>query len=115
MVERADRDLVVMPITAGGLVDPARDRRGQWLSIRVLLAVIVSLRDLDYDRWRTLGAFVMRFATIFFVLSALLPLGGVRNIFMDLVKDAGDASFCTCSSYSRLWPTRVGWQILWGM
>lgn len=82
------------------------------------LAVLVAMRDLDYDRWRALWALsVMRIATIFFVLSVLLHAWvGVRNIFMDYVKDTG----LRLVLYVLVILTLVGyavwaWQILWGM
>ena len=83
-----------------------------------LLAVIASLPQLDYDRWRALWNLpVMRYATIFFMLSALLHAWvGVRNIFMDYIKDTGlrlvlyVLVILTLVAYG-VWT----WQILWGM
>jgi succinate dehydrogenase / fumarate reductase membrane anchor subunit len=55
------------------------------------LGVIVSLPARDYEHWRALWAMpMMRYATVFFVLSVLLHAWvGVRNIFMDYIKDSG--------------------------
>ena len=82
------------------------------------LAVIVSVRGLDYDRWHTLWQLsVMRFATIFFVLSVLLHAWvGVRNIFMDYVKDTGLRLVLYVLVIIALVVYGVwAWQILWGM
>jgi succinate dehydrogenase / fumarate reductase membrane anchor subunit len=119
MVERVDRNLTVV----------AHYGWRDWLIQRVtavvmlvytlfFLAVIVSLRDLDYDRWRTLWELsVMRFATIFFVLSALLHAWvGVRNIFMDYVKDTGLRLVLYVLVILTLVVYGVwAWQILWDM
>ena len=83
-----------------------------------LLAVLVSLPRIDYDHWRSLWDLsVMRYATIFFVLSVLLHAWvGVRNIFMDYVKDTGlrlvlyVLVILTLVAYG-VW----AWQILWGL
>ena len=82
------------------------------------LAVIIALPQLDYERWRVLWQLpVMRYATIFFVISALLHAWvGVRNIFMDYVKDTG----LRLALYVLVILTLLGygvwaWQILWDM
>ena len=61
------------------------------LYVFFFIAVLIAIPQLDYERWRALWSLsVMRFATIFFVIAALLHAWvGVRNIFMDYVKDAG--------------------------
>lgn len=82
------------------------------------LAVLVGIPQLDYDHWHALwGLSVMRYATVFFVLSALLHAWvGVRNIFMDYVKDTGlrlvlyVLVILTLVAYG-VWT----WQILWGV
>lgn len=55
------------------------------------LAVLVSLPARDFQHWRALWDLpLMRFATILFVLAVLLHAWvGVRNIFMDYIKDTG--------------------------
>lgn len=55
------------------------------------LAVMVSLPARDFQHWRALWDLpLMRFATILFVLAVLLHAWvGVRNIFMDYIKDTG--------------------------
>ena len=56
-----------------------------------LLAVLTTLPAIDYQHWRALWDVpVMRYATMLFVLAiALHAWVGVRNIFMDYVKDTG--------------------------
>jgi succinate dehydrogenase / fumarate reductase, membrane anchor subunit len=80
------------------------------------LAVIIALPRLDFERWRVLWQLpVMRYATIFFVISVLLHAWvGVRNIFMDYVKDTG----LRLALYVLVILTLVAygvwaWQILW--
>jgi succinate dehydrogenase / fumarate reductase membrane anchor subunit len=55
------------------------------------LVALTRLPQLDYWHWKALwGATGVRFATILFVLSVLAHAWvGVRNIFMDYIKDAG--------------------------
>ena len=55
------------------------------------IGVLLSLPSLDYSHWRALWSLnVMRYTTLFFVLAVLLHAWvGVRNIFMDYVKDSG--------------------------
>ena len=75
---------------------------GGWLAQRItavimllytlfFLAVLVSLPAIDYDHWKALWSLpVMRFATMIVVLAiAYHAWVGVRNIFMDYVKDTG--------------------------
>jgi succinate dehydrogenase / fumarate reductase membrane anchor subunit len=83
-----------------------------------LLAVLVSLPRIDYDHWRSLWDLsVMRYATIFFVLSVLLHAWvGVRNIFMDYVKDTGLRLVLYVLVILALVAYGVwAWQILWGL
>jgi succinate dehydrogenase / fumarate reductase membrane anchor subunit len=56
-----------------------------------LLAVISTLPARDYAHWRALwDVSIMRYATILFVFAVLVHAWvGVRNIFMDYVKDTG--------------------------
>ena len=83
-----------------------------------LLAVLVSLPRIDYDHWRSLWDLsVMRYATIFFVLSLLLHAWvGVRNIFMDYIKDTGLRLVLYVLVILALVAYGVwAWQILWGL
>ena len=56
-----------------------------------LVGVMVTMPALDYSHWRALWTLpLMRYATLLFVLAVLLHAWvGVRNIFMDYVKDTG--------------------------
>ncbi len=55
------------------------------------LGAVIALPARDYAHWRALWDLqTMKYATVLFVLSLLLHAWvGVRNIFMDYVKDAG--------------------------
>ena len=84
----------------------------------LFLAVLVGMETRDFDRWRALWSMgVMRYATILFVFSVLLHAWvGVRNIFMDYIKDTG----LRLVLYVVVILALVGhgvwaWQILWGM
>lgn len=56
-----------------------------------LLVALINLPGHDYQHWRSLWSIgLMRYATLLFVLAALLHAWvGVRNIFMDYIKDTG--------------------------
>lgn len=81
------------------------------------LAILTQISP-DYERWHALWSLsIMRYATIFFVVSALLHAWvGVRNIFMDYVKDTGlrlvlyVLVILTLIAYA-VW----AWQVLWGL
>ena len=75
---------------------------GGWLMQRVtavvmlaytlfFLAILVGLKGIDYEHWKALWSLpAMRYATMLFVVSVLLHAWvGIRNIFMDYVKDTG--------------------------
>ena len=82
------------------------------------LAVLVQLPQLDYDHWRALwDQPLMRYATLFFVLSVLLHAWvGVRNIFMDYVKATGLRLVLYVLVILALIAYGVwAWQILWGL
>jgi succinate dehydrogenase / fumarate reductase, membrane anchor subunit len=55
------------------------------------VGVLVTLPNVDYVHWRALWQLpLMRYATLLFVIATLLHAWiGVRNIFMDYVKDTG--------------------------
>jgi succinate dehydrogenase / fumarate reductase membrane anchor subunit len=55
------------------------------------VAVLISLPTLDYEHWRALWRLpIMRFATLLFLFALFLHAWvGVRNIFMDYIKDTG--------------------------
>ena len=83
-----------------------------------LLAVLIGLPQRDYDHWRALWELsVMRYATLLFVVSLLLHAWvGVRNIFMDYVKDTGTRLVLFVLVILALIAQGFwAWQILWGM
>lgn len=59
-------------------------------TLLVLLALVM-LPKLDYWHWKALWQLdLMRYATVLFMVSLLFHAWiGVRNIFMDYIKDAG--------------------------
>lgn len=59
-------------------------------TLLVLMALII-LPKFDYWHWRALWQLeLMRYATVLFVIAMLFHAWvGVRNIFMDYIKDAG--------------------------
>ena len=82
------------------------------------LAVMVVLPRHDYSNWHALWQVpIMRYATLFFVVSALLHAWvGVRNIFMDYIKDTGVRLVLYVVVILALVAYGVwAWQILWEM
>ena len=82
------------------------------------IAVLIALPQHDYDTWQALWQVqVMRYATLFFVVSALLHAWiGVRNIFMDYVKDTGVRLVLYVLVILTLLAYGVwAWQILWAV
>ncbi|HKA40654.1 MAG TPA: succinate dehydrogenase, hydrophobic membrane anchor protein [Burkholderiales bacterium] len=84
----------------------------------MMLGVLASTPRLDYWSWKTLWELpVMRYATMLFLLSLLLHAWiGVRNIFMDYIKDPG----LRLTLYVLVIGALVGYliwsvQILWGL
>jgi succinate dehydrogenase / fumarate reductase membrane anchor subunit len=83
-----------------------------------ILAVLIRLAPLDYDHWSAFwGLTLTRYATLFFVISVLIHAWvGVRNIFMDYVKDAGVRLVLYVLVVLTLIAYGVwAWQILWGI
>jgi succinate dehydrogenase / fumarate reductase membrane anchor subunit len=56
-----------------------------------VVAVLIKMPALDYQHWRVLWSMpLLRYSTLLFVLALLFHTWvGVRNIFMDYVKDTG--------------------------
>ena len=84
----------------------------------MMLAVLASTPRLDYWSWKALWALpVMRYATVLFLLSLYLHAWvGVRNIFMDYIKDPG----LRLMLYVLVIGALIGYlvwsiQILWGL
>ena len=57
----------------------------------VILAMIVGLPAMDYEQWKTIWQTpIVQYSTILFIVSLLVHAWiGVRNIFMDYIKNAG--------------------------
>ena len=82
------------------------------------VTVLVAIPQLDYDHWRALWRVaIMRYATMLFVLSVLMHAWiGVRNIFMDYVKDTGLRLVLYVISILALVAYAIwAWQILWSI
>ena len=82
------------------------------------LTVLVAVPQLDYDHWRALwNVAIMRYATLLFVLSALVHAWiGVRNIFMDYVKDPGLRLILYVMTIAALiWYAAWSVQIIWSL
>lgn len=56
-----------------------------------LVSVLIKLPALDYQHWRVLWDMpLLRYSTFLFILATLFHAWvGVRNIFMDYIKDTG--------------------------
>ncbi len=85
-------------------------------TLLVLLALVM-LPQFDYVHWRALWQLdLMRYATVLFVVALLFHAWiGVRNIFMDYIKDAG----VRLTLYSVVIIALIGYgawavRILWG-
>ena len=83
----------------------------------LLIAVLAATPVLDYWSWKALWALpIMRYASILFLLSLYLHAWiGVRNIFMDYVKDPGRRLVLYVLAIGAL-IAYLAWsvQILWG-
>ena len=82
----------------------------------VILSVIAALPRLDYWQWKVLWQTpVVRYATVIFIFSLLFHAWiGVRNIFMDYIKDpALRLALYVLTIVSSLWYAIWSIQILW--
>jgi succinate dehydrogenase / fumarate reductase, membrane anchor subunit len=82
------------------------------------LAVLVILPKFDYWHWQALWMVdVMRYATVVFLASVYYHAWvGMRNIFMDYIKDAGLRLMLHAFTILALaWYAAWSVQILWGM
>ena len=105
-----------------------RDLR-DWLAQRItavvmgvytlmLLAVLANVPRLDYWHWKALWALpVMRYATLLFLLSLYFHAWiGMRNTFMDYVKDPGWRLMLYVITIAALvWYAMWSMQIVWGL
>ena len=84
----------------------------------MLLAVLANLPKLDYWHWKSLWEVpVMRYASVLFLLSLYFHVWiGVRNIFMDYVKDAGlRLALYVIVNMALVWYAVWSVQILWSL
>jgi succinate dehydrogenase / fumarate reductase membrane anchor subunit len=84
----------------------------------VLLSVIAALPRMDYWQWKVIWQTpVVRYATILFLLSLLFHAWvGVRNIFMDYIKDAAlRLALYVVTIGALIWYAVWSVQILWSL
>ena len=84
----------------------------------LMIAVLASVPAVDYWHWTALWKLpVVRYATFLFLLCVYFHAWvGVRNIFMDYVKDAGvRLMLYVVVILALLWYAAWSVQILWGM
>ncbi len=84
----------------------------------LILSVVAGLPKLDYWQWKVLWqAPVVKFATILFIVSLLFHAWiGVRNIFMDYIKDPALRLTLYVLTISALfWYAVWSVQILWSV
>jgi succinate dehydrogenase / fumarate reductase membrane anchor subunit len=82
----------------------------------VILSVVAALPRLDYWHWKVLWQTpVVKYATLLFVLSLLLHAWvGMRNIFMDYIKDpALRLTLYVLTIGALIWYAAWSVQILW--
>jgi succinate dehydrogenase / fumarate reductase membrane anchor subunit len=83
----------------------------------LILSVVASLPQMDYWQWKVLWQTpLVRSATVLFIASLLLHAWiGVRNIFMDYIKDAAlRLTLYVLVIGALLWYAVWSVQILWG-
>lgn len=83
----------------------------------LFLSVLVALPALDYAHWKALWSVdIMRYATIVFLACLYYHAWvGVRNIFMDYIKDAGvRLALHVVAILALAWYAAWSLQILWG-
>jgi succinate dehydrogenase membrane anchor subunit len=102
------RDWIVQRVTAVVMV----------IYTVVILSVVAGLPKIDYYQWLVLWqAPLVRYATVLFVVSLLLHAWiGVRNIFMDYIKDpALRLVLYALVIGALLWYGVWSVQLLWGL
>ena len=83
----------------------------------LILSVVAGLPRMDFWQWKVLWQTpLVRYATVLFVVSLLLHAWiGVRNIFMDYIKDAAlRLTLYVFVIGALLWYAVWSVQILWG-
>ena len=84
----------------------------------LLVLVLVRMPQFDFGHWKALwGVAMMRYCTALFLLSLFLHAWiGVRDIFMDYVKDAGiRLMLYVFTILALVWYAAWSVQILWGL
>ena len=84
----------------------------------VILSVVAGLPRMDYWQWRVLWQTpIVRYATILFIVSLLVHAWiGVRNIFMDYIKDPGlRLTLYVLVIAALVWYAAWSVQILWSV
>lgn len=102
---------------------------GDWLAQRVtavimviytvlILSVLIGVRQWDYWQWKTLWEIaVVRYASLLFLASLLIHAWiGMRQIFMDYIKDPGlRLTLYVLVIGALAWYGAWAVQILWGL
>lgn len=84
----------------------------------IILSTLAGLPQMDYWKWKALWqTSIMRYATVLFMASLLLHAWvGVRNIFMDYIKDpALRLTLYVLVIGALAWYAAWSVQILWGL
>ena len=84
----------------------------------IILSAVAGLPQMDYWQWKVLWQTpLVRLATVLFMASLLLHAWvGVRNIFMDYIKDPGlRLTLYVLVIGALLWYAVWSVQILWGL
>lgn len=84
----------------------------------LLLLVLARMPQIDYAHWKALWSVpMMRYCTALFLLALYLHAWvGLRDIFMDYIKDAGlRLTFYTFTVIALVWYAIWSVQILWGL
>jgi len=84
----------------------------------LLLLVLARMPQIDYVHWKALwNVPVMRYCTVLFLLALYLHAWvGLRDIFMDYIKDAGlRLTLYVFTVIALLWYAIWSVQILWGL
>jgi succinate dehydrogenase / fumarate reductase membrane anchor subunit len=84
----------------------------------VILSALAGLPRVDYWQWKVLWQTpIVKYATVLFVLSLLLHAWiGVRNIFMDYVKDPGlrltlYVLVIAALAWYAIWSVQILWRV----
>ncbi len=84
----------------------------------LLLLVLARMPQIDYGHWKALWSVpMMRYCTALFLLALYVHAWiGVRNIFMDYIKDPGlRLTLYVFTIISLVWYAIWSAQILWGL